>query len=394
VQTRMQRLKDAGRSKGRLRERACAIAVAILCVMILFGLNVHLPPVSAQPLPEILLSPSVANISINETFTMTVNLTDFSYQLFSYQVVFKYNQTVLNMTGVTFPANNVFAGQTVVVLPTPTGVDSVDGLAFVMPGQSLEGLTAVTVTNNLLFTVNFTAIGTGDATITACTIDNPAHTLMGSITEDEYTIVMDSNLNEYTEFTPTYTTVISGVANAAPIAFFTISSAQPTGGSKELLLYGNAPIGASHYLECWIGLPVYFNASGSIAPTGNITEYVWNFGDGNTTVVHATGAPSDSLMTHVYAGVGPFYINLTVVSMGTAGSHSIASLPFTYAVVVGLALPYFDWTPFLYTVAGLVVAVIVISIARSVVQRVRRREKLKSQKPFTPAIQGQIEAIT
>ena len=55
-----------------------------------------------------------------------------------------------------------------------------------------------------------------------------------------------------------------------------------------------------------LGVPANFNAGASIDPEGTITDYSWNFGDGNT----ATGAD----LSHAFAAPGTYTVILTVTN--------------------------------------------------------------------------------
>jgi len=56
-----------------------------------------------------------------------------------------------------------------------------------------------------------------------------------------------------------------------------------------------------------VGETVYFNASASVDPEGNITQYEWDFGDGNS--VNET----EPVTTHSYSDFGVYIVTLTVV---------------------------------------------------------------------------------
>lgn len=52
---------------------------------------------------------------------------------------------------------------------------------------------------------------------------------------------------------------------------------------------------------------VTFNASNSTDPDGNITNYEWDFDDGNTTNT------TEAVITHSYSLEGDYNVNLTVM---------------------------------------------------------------------------------
>lgn len=183
------------------------VSAVILCAVILSGLSVLM--VSAASKPQILISPSSASANIGETFMMTVNLTDFP-NLYLYQVVFKYNGAVLNLTSLTFPDDNVFSGQSAITTwsnDTEAAGDSVDHLNYTVAGGTLIGTGSVSVSNGVLFEANFTAVGVGQTSIGIATINAPAHNPIGSTW---YTYCWDSASTEYDDFvisTSSYTVV-------------------------------------------------------------------------------------------------------------------------------------------------------------------------------------------
>ncbi len=94
--------------------------------------------------------------------------------LFAWQVALKFNSTVLNLTELWIPEDNVFANHTYVSPPPAFGVDVVDGLDYVMVGSSLLGSDSVNVSEGVLFKANFTALGNGETPILITTSANPA----------------------------------------------------------------------------------------------------------------------------------------------------------------------------------------------------------------------------
>lgn len=175
------------------------VSAVIFCAIILSGLSVGMPIVSAAPTPQILISPSSASLNIGQVFTATVNLTDFP-NLIGYQLVLKYDGNLLNLTNLWFPNNNVFSGQNAqTVWSNDTGAagDTVDHLNYTVAGGTLIGNGSVSVSNGVLCEANFTAVNGGLATIQVCTTDAPAHD--GSVTW--HTFCEDSSNTENDVFT-------------------------------------------------------------------------------------------------------------------------------------------------------------------------------------------------
>jgi hypothetical protein len=187
-----------------------SVSAVILCAIILSGLSALMPMVSAASTPQILISPPIPTLSVGQTFTATVNLTGLS-NLIGYQLVLKYDGTVLNLINLWFPAGNVFSGQNAQpVWYNDTGAagDTVDHLNYTMAGNALIGNGSVSVSNGVLCEANFTAVAAGQGTITVCTKGAPAH----AGTATWYTFCEDSASTEYDTF------VISYVPEFTPIA--------------------------------------------------------------------------------------------------------------------------------------------------------------------------------
>lgn len=68
-----------------------------------------------------------------------------------------------------------------------------------------------------------------------------------------------------------------------------------------------------------IGGPVTFDASDSYDTDGNIAEYEWNFGDGNTTTT------SNPEIIHNYTDLGTFIVTLTVYDDDSPPNHAVVT---------------------------------------------------------------------
>jgi len=350
--------------------------------MILSALSMRVPMVSkAASAPQFLFTSAGSNtllLDIGQTFTMAVNLTDFP-NLYAFQVVFKYNGTVLNMTSLTYSLENIFSGQNYISMEPPYDTqakgDTRDHLNYTIAGATLLGEGSVSVSNGVLFNVEFTVIGIGETTIQTASKDSPAY----SGADRFYTLCQDPyQVIDYIVFVTKGLTILSGVSTAAPIADFTVISPE-VDSENNLVLNWNPPSGVASYVVSYQGLSVGFNASGSYAPFGHITQYIWNWGDGNVTVVNAT-SPASSFITHIYDNMGIYHMNLTVVNNGSITSPPLRSEPARYVILVGLTLPYYNWTWFIYTLVVLIGAAIAIAAARSALRRVRIRREMKRQK--------------
>jgi|GEM_PF-2209210 hypothetical protein len=392
----MKNQEDKGYST-RLRKAA----TIILCAIIVAGLSAPLLTVSAQTLPGIIIVGQASNsnqqnstlvMEVNQTFTMTVNITDYT-QLYAYQVVFKYNNTMLNITDVTFPSN-VFASQSAIstsyttLSPNETVASLTDlndhfGVGAVV--QTLVGPTGIDVSNGILFQVNFTVVEAGETTIHLSTVNDTAQ-LVTATSPPWYTFMDNPDQalyggeNDIFDLANATLVVLAAAPGQAqivppPVAAFTAKGSPAP--KNTLILLPNA-VGSGLGTSVLCNLTTFFNASASYDNYGTITEYFWSFGDGNTTVVKATGSPNDSLITHVFTGVGTFDVNLTLVAQSGPNATQI-STSYIYPITVDLAVPLFDWMPFIYAVFGIIVAAIVVSSVRSAMRKARRR-RLTQQK--------------
>lgn len=144
-----------------------------------FPLSTSPPPPPSQPssASAFLISPSSETVSVNESFTITVNLTN-AQNLFGWQVVLKYNGTDLNLTGLWVPEDNVFAGHEWILLGPITKfyLDAIDGSSSgTVGGALLDGDVVTNVDSGVLCSANFTVIGAGQSLIEVAVESNPLH---------------------------------------------------------------------------------------------------------------------------------------------------------------------------------------------------------------------------
>lgn len=308
---------------------------------------------------QILISPERVDVPLGESFTITVNLTN-AEKLYTWQVVLKYNGTVVNCTGAWIPTDNVFSRHLTAEGELTVRQD-VDGLNFIIYACSLIGEDSVNVANGILFKANFTATNAGITTITPATKEKPAR--ISQLTTF-YSYWLDSDfLDEHplSSEKPCIVTVEGAAGNLPPSAIFIVQVPE-IDTSNYLVLRGYTPVGV-HYAFAYKDVPVIFNASGSKDFDGNITLYVWDFGDGNVTKTN------DPIIVHVYHSTGRQNVVLTVIDNGNPPLNSTYSM----VVVVGLLLKRFDWSPFLYGLAG----VFLIGIAIYAIRKVRFKGRAK-----------------
>jgi hypothetical protein len=84
---------------------------------------------------------------------------------------------------------------------------------------------------------------------------------------------------------------------------------------------GITPTSAFNYSpsQPTVDMPVSFNASGS-GPRDQVTDYLWNFGDGNTTTT------SEPLISHIYSSSGQFNVSLTVADIFGLNSSTVQAV--------------------------------------------------------------------
>lgn len=114
-------------------------------------------------------------------------------------------------------------------------------------------------------------------------------------------------------FTVTLTVTDNCGATDTDTASVTITSTNPCGNNQAPVANGGPDRQGA------VGAAVSFSASGSTDANGNITEYWWNFGDGDF-----TGWQTQPNTSHVYDGAGTFTARLWV--RDSCGSMSAADL--------------------------------------------------------------------
>jgi len=116
--------------------------------------------------------------------------------------------------------------------------------------------------------------------------------------------------------------------------------------------------------------PILFNASQSYDPDGNITKYMWDFGDGN---FMETTSP---IVYHAY--------NMTFLSVAitlqVVDDDNLTSPSVTKSIAIGKTLTLLDYRPVIWIFFGLIGVYIVFKIAKSSLRYAKNRS-LTKQKP-------------
>lgn len=365
----------------RLRKSSRKLCMMVTGALFFLALIAHVPIIIAESNTSVIIDPAFARLSVGENFTMTVNITNVP-EIYGWQIVFKYNGTVLNITELWTPEDNIFAGRTTIPVEVPWDTqasgDFYDHLNWTLYGNSLIGDDTVTsVSNAVLFKVNFTVINTGESTIYIATKTSAAYFTPLISFASEYMSVWPDTV---TDFSVKGGTIVSGAFNAKPTASFETTPSLPD-NSTNCLVNGNIPAGVADWKRAYKDYAISFNASGSYDPDGNITQYIWDFDDGNITTVNAT-ATDVPIITHTYISTGTFTITLVVMDNGNPSGNlePLSSAPAKQTILAGLALPLYDWTPFLYIVIALIAVAIAVTTARRILRSVRRRKEIKTQK--------------
>jgi len=160
-------------SKGKVVVIACLLWL-FLSVTFAF---VQRTMADSTPTSTFVINPAFERLGVNDSFTITVNLTN-AQNLFSWQIVLKYNGTALNMTGLWVPDDNVFAGHEWNLLGpiVPFYVDAIDGSSSgVVAAYLLDGDVVTSVDSGVLCCANFTVINAGQSLVEIATESNPLH---------------------------------------------------------------------------------------------------------------------------------------------------------------------------------------------------------------------------
>ncbi|MEM3875057.1 MAG: PKD domain-containing protein [Candidatus Bathyarchaeia archaeon] len=344
-----------------------SVTYIILSTVLVTQFFIMVPLSNAQEGAQMLIEPETLSLRVGDNFTITIIARNLE-TLYSWQVFLKFNASVVNCTetDVWIPPDNVFSGHRA----NPTDVifrkDVVDGLDGMGLSCSLQGDDYVSVSEGVLFKVNFTVKAVGSTVIKIATKDDPVKT--GQF-YTFYSWFCDYYLEEV-PFSSSYCIVVveGSVVNLPPVVRLVVTVPE-VDTSKYLVLRGHTPTEALPYTFAFKGYPVIFNASISIDPDGNITSYLWDFGDGNVT---ETSGP---IVVHVYGSTGKYYVLLTVFDDGDPPMNST----YRFIVVVGLLLELFDWSPALYGLGVVIAVAVVVSVVRRVRNYLKFRSKFRSR---------------
>jgi PKD repeat protein len=340
---------------------AYTMAVAYIIILTFGTIQTTNAQQQASTSTQMLITPEYIEIPQGENFTITINATNVD-ALFSWQVVLKYNGTVVNCTEAWIPSNNVFSGHIVNTAGPEYGKDVYDGLDFMMFTGTLQGEDEASVINGILLEANFTVKEVGSTIIDITTESNPAR--VGQFYK-HYSHLWDPNIEEISFSSNHCTVKVAGSTTNLPPQIVLVVQVPEVDTSRYFALTGYVPVGTP-FTYAFRGYPVIFNASGSQDPDGNITSYLWDFGDGNVTETR------EPVVVHVYNSTGQQRVVLTVFDNGEPPLNST----YRFVVVVGLLLERFDWSPLLYGLAAVLLVAIVVSAGRKA-RKLRFKNKVR-----------------
>lgn len=154
------------------------VGIACLLWLFLFAPFAYIQRTAATSSPEstFLISPAFELLSVNDNFTITVNLTN-AQNLYAWQIILKYNGTGLRLNALWVPDDNVFAGhEWLGPFSDYDWRDILDGFTFAITGATLvDDDFIMNVDSGVLCRANFTVISKGQSLIEVAVQSNPAH---------------------------------------------------------------------------------------------------------------------------------------------------------------------------------------------------------------------------
>ena len=142
---------------------------------------------------KVSVDPLLLNVPVGDSGVISLGMTDV-VDLATWQVALKYNATVLNLTALWIPGDNVFDNLSQVSPDPVFGKDAVDGLDYVLYGDSLM-FGAVNASAGVLFRANFTGLSVGETPIAIATKWGPVHFTNNSW-DVFYSFLLDSSMEE------------------------------------------------------------------------------------------------------------------------------------------------------------------------------------------------------
>lgn len=144
--------------------------VSGMMLTLLLGVVFSFVPAYANE-TKVSVSPACVIASPRETFTVNITVSDVT-NLYAWQVVIEYNNTVLNCTDAWLPEDNVFQGKTIITVGPE--IKNFENYAFVTYGAVLLTETVTVLGVGILCSLNFTVLEVGQTPLRIATKGNPA----------------------------------------------------------------------------------------------------------------------------------------------------------------------------------------------------------------------------
>lgn len=374
------------------------LVVMIVCASLILAMFIEIHETKAPGDATIFIDPGLIQVSPGENFTITINTTNVD-SIGAWQLVLKYNQTVMNVTAMWVPIDNVFGDPAVYQQQSVQaiyGQDYYDHQGYVGFGNS-RFVGEVPVSNGILCMANCTALGEGATTILVATRSDPV--FVSPNQADAFASFLgtwDDNKQQYVDISQPLraksAVLAIGGAATKPLATFTATATLPE-KAGHLILDGHRPIGDTAFSQAYKSYPVTFNASSSIGllimengtkvlNNAGIARYYWVFGDGSNATT------DNPIIVHTFGNTGNWHVSLSVEDKETppAASDTVEMI-----MVVGLVLDVFNWTPFVYTLFALIAAAIVFLVFRETRRYLQTRKELRARrltgKQLSPPVQ-------
>ena len=362
------------------------IAVMMICASLLLMPLLGIFGIRAENEATIVIDPGRIETSPGDNFTLTIRATNVA-SMGAWQVVLKFDLTVMNVTEMWVPTDNVFGDPAVYQQQTVTpvyGVDFVDGMGYAGFGNSLF-VGEVSVSNGVLCKANCTALNDGATTIQIATKSNPVIQSKFSSGFSSFLATWSDQYQEFRDIPQTLrvesAVMTCGNVASKPIALFVAVPTLPE-SEGHLVLTGHIPVGDVGYSQAYKTFPVTFNASTSIGTltlengtkvlnNSGISAYHWNFGDAHELTT------SDPIISYTYNETGSFTVTLWVEDKEAPPTASDST---ELIVVVGLVLEYFNWTPFLYAIFALIGVLIVFIAYREIRGYLQTKKDLRARR--------------
>jgi len=237
----------------------------------------------------------VKGISVGDTFTVDVNVTDVT-NLNAFEILLNYETSILNYDSATEGPFLKMGGTTRFVVTNVESLGRIMILGFLNSSDqdNVDG-------SGVLATVNFTVTGNGATDLDIGEWSSYAYQPHNWLINTTKNLIPHDSASGF----------FSNIDNDPPVASFTFTPTAPN-----------------------VSQIVTFNATASSDPDGTIASYEWDFGDGTPIVTE-----TDPITTHAYVDAGNYTVTLTVTDNGTIpitdtaqADVTVSSLPHDIAI--------------------------------------------------------------